>query len=152
MEPHPEGGYFAEVFRSDEYLSEQSLPERYLGKRNFFTSIYYLLEKEDFSAFHRLASDEIWNYYDGSALLIHILGEKGEVTSHTLGLDCESGEKPQLLIKRGQWFAAEVKDKSSFTLVGCIVIPGFEYSDFRLGDRSELAAISSNPLIDKLTR
>ncbi|MCE1164390.1 MAG: cupin domain-containing protein [Bacteroidetes bacterium] len=133
---HPEGGYFSEVYRSDEKAN--GLDERYIGDHVNYTSIYFLLNENDFSAFHRLKSDEIWHFYDGTALDIHIIGEDGKLETVTLGKDINKGESYQYLVKRGLYFAAEVRDKKSFALVGCTVAPGFEYEDFEMPTREEL--------------
>lgn len=136
LQAHPEGGYFSEVYRSNEKAN--GLHERYSGNHVQYTSIYFLLNENDFSAFHRLKSDEIWHFYEGTALDIHIIGEDGSLKTVTLGKNTEEGEVYQYLVKRELYFAAEVKDKKSFTLAGCTVAPGFEYSDFEMPSGNEL--------------
>ncbi len=150
---HPEGGYFREMYRSDEMIKKECLPERYNGDRSFSTSIYFLLEGEQTSKFHRIKSDEQWHFYDGSSVKIFILGEQGELNITTLGRNNLNGEVFQTIIKRGNWFAAELIDKNSFALVGCVVSPGFEFSDFELGKRKELVTKfpEHNDLIRRLT-
>jgi predicted cupin superfamily sugar epimerase len=146
---HPEGGWFREVYRSDELISRQCLPERYSGDRNHSTSIYFLITREEFSAFHKLRSDEIWHFYYGSPLIIHTISDSGDYRKFTLGVD-----EFQITIRRALWFAAEVADKDSFSLTGCTVSPGFHFDDFILACREEL--ISNFPqhkeLIKRLTR
>jgi predicted cupin superfamily sugar epimerase len=71
--PHPEGGYFKETYRSEEYIAHQALPSRFTDKRNFSTAIYFLLEQGNFSAFHKIKSDECWHFYAGEALLVYVL-------------------------------------------------------------------------------
>lgn len=134
---HPEGGYFSEVYRSDETL-EKDLHERFSGIHSLYTSIYFLLYENDFSAFHVLKSDEIWNFYKGTTLDIHIISPDGSLSTISLGNNIESSEYFQYCIKAGQYFAAEVRDKSSYSLVGCTVSPGFEYSDFELCRKESL--------------
>lgn len=148
LEKHIEGGSFIRV-----YESKHKIPiTGYSGNRNISTSIYFLLEGNDFSAFHRLKSDEIWAFNYGAPLTIYIINENGELRKIILG----DPENPvyQTTIHANQWFAAEVNDKSSFTLVSCFVSPGFEYSDFELGDRNVLT--NQYPkyanLIDRLAR
>ncbi len=137
---HPEGGYYREVYRSEETIPAAGLPSRYSGDRSFSTSIYYLLKGEDFSAFHRILSDEIWHFYTGAPLILHLIKPAGEYVAITMGTD-EKGEFLfQFVIERGWWFAAEVKEKDSFSLVGCTVAPGFDFDDFRMGGE-ELAAL-----------
>jgi len=150
---HPEGGYFSEIYRSQETL-DKDLHERFTGVHSMYTSIYFLLSEKDFSAFHVLKSDEIWHFYDGTALDIHIIKPDGTLNTVSLGRNFESGEHFQYCIKAGCYFAAEVRDNSSFALVGCTVSPGFEYSDFELCIKEEL--IDKFPahknLIERLTK
>jgi predicted cupin superfamily sugar epimerase len=151
LQKHPEGGYFREIYRSGEMISINA-PSK-IVKRNYSTSIYFLLEGTQVSRFHRLKSDELWHFYDGSSVLIHTINEIGELSTYTIGNKIEEGEKFQFAIRKNNWFAAELVDKKSFTLVGCTVSPGFDFSDFEFGDREQL--ISSYPdlktLIQKLT-
>ena len=135
---HPEGGYFREIYRSDEKHPSGSLPLRYKGERNYSTSIYYLLEGNDYSAFHRLKSDEIWHFYSGTSMLIYIINTKGDLQSLRIGQETEMGDTLQLLLPKNQWFAAEVIDKKSYGLVGCTVSPGFDFNDFKLADKDEM--------------
>jgi uncharacterized protein len=135
---HPEGGYYTEIYRSAEYYYSDSLPERYNGDRNFSTSIYFLLEGKDVSNFHRLKSDEIWHFLDGSSVKIYLLDRNGKLSEIILGKNLDYGERLQAVIEKGNWFAAEVIDKSSYTLVSCTVAPGFDFNDFELGNREVL--------------
>ena len=137
LKKHPEGGYYSEVYRSEEKI-EKDLDKRFTGKHCLYTSIYFLLTENEFSAFHVLKSDEIWHFYEGTALYIHIINKDGSHNIISLGKDLESGEHFQYLIKAGQYFAAEVRDKTTFALVGCTVSPGFEYEDFELCERKPL--------------
>ncbi len=136
LNPHPEGGFFKEVYRSPE-MCEQ-LPLRYQGVRNFSTSIFYLLKGHQFSAFHRIKSDEIWHFYDGCPLNIYILDNERCLVTERLGRDLNNNEKLQVTVSRGQWFAAQPIEKTGFSLVGCTVAPGFDFLDFELGIRKEL--------------
>ena len=151
--PHPEGGYYNEIYRSSEKIESQSLPERFGSSRNFSTSIYYLLEGEQVSMFHRLKSDELWHHYKGSAILLHCF-ENDRYTLVRLGDNLDLGQVPQFAVEAGTWFAAEVENKNSYSLAGCTVAPGFDFSDFELAERSEL--IGEYPgyseLIKKLTK
>ncbi|MBU2649536.1 MAG: cupin domain-containing protein [Bacteroidetes bacterium] len=141
LQPHPEGGFYREIHRSDDDLPEESLPERYTGKRSLITSIYYLLKGNDFSAFHRLRSDELWHFHAGEVLEVFILGNDGTLNIRMLGPDPGSGHQFQVMIPRGHWFAARLKDSGSFCLTGCTVAPGFDFSDFELAERSQLLQI-----------
>lgn len=136
--PHPEGGYYKEIYRSGELIKKTSLPERYNNDRSISTFIYYMLAGEDFSAFHRLKSDEIWHFYSGSRIILHLLNEKKGYSKIVLGNNLTSGEIPQFVIENGIYFAAEVSDKSSYSLIGCTVAPGFDFEDFEFADESSL--------------
>lgn len=139
MQAHPEGGYFKETYRAAEQISKNGLPERFSGTRNFSTAIYFLLEKENFSAFHRIEQDEMWHFYEGGALNVHVISPEGEYSLIKVGNDPEKGEQFQAVVKAGSWFASEVQDKSSFALVGCTVAPGFDFEDFELAEKNTLA-------------
>lgn len=152
---HPEGGYYRESYRSDEMIADGALPVRFAGgDRAFSTAIYFLLSGSDFSAFHRLHSDELWHFYTGAPLTIHALNEKGDYSRWSLGSDGEKGETFQVVIKAGIWFGAALEDVDSFALAGCTVAPGFDFRDFEMGDRSELIRLypGHRALIEQLTR
>lgn len=134
--PHPEGGYFKEVFRSG---TEVMRPPPSLLPKKACTSIYYLLEGTDFSGFHRIASDEIWYFHKGAPLHIHVIDEAGEHL--TLELSDEPTGNLSIVIKAGLWFAAEIPSASGFTLASCAVAPGFEFSEFEMGGREQLTAL-----------
>ena len=137
---HPEGGYFKEVYRSDENHEVAALPKRYTSDRSFSTSIYFLLKSDDFSSFHRIQSDETWHFYNGSTIKLFVLGKTGKLVRHLLGKNLDSGENFQITIKRNQWFGGRVIDKNSYALLGCTVAPGFHFDDFEIADRASLNA------------
>lgn len=141
LEPHPEGGYFKETYRSTGHIDGESLGSAYQGKRNFSTCIYFLLTSDSFSAFHRIKQDEIWHFYDGSPIRLHAISEEGIHTSHVISRDLDHGQIPQLIVPGGSWFASEVIDPDSYSLVGCTVSPGFSFEDFELKSRAELVAL-----------
>jgi len=138
---HPEGGYYKEIYRAAESIEKSALPARYNSARNVSTAIYFLLNKSDKSHFHKLNSDELWHFYDGTSLTIHMITEEVEYTVQRLGRNLEHGEVYQCVIPKGTWFAAEVDDKKSFTLIGCTVAPGFNFADFTLAKRNDLIAL-----------
>ncbi|MCZ7603441.1 MAG: cupin domain-containing protein [Melioribacteraceae bacterium] len=138
LQRHPEGGYFKEVYRSDEFIKVEGLPERYSSERCFSTSIYYMLEGEQFSAFHKLQSDETWHFYLGSPIVLHLISSEGDYSKIILGQNITEDEILQYTIPRETWFAAEVKDKNTYSLVCCTVSPGFDFADFEMGDRKTL--------------
>jgi hypothetical protein len=137
---HPEGGWFRETYRSAETVERSALDPRYNGPRRFCTGIYFLLEGRDFSAFHRLKSDEIWCFHDGCPLKVWVISPGGELAEYLMGTDTCSEQAPQLVIRAGSWFAATPEDPHSFTLFGCFVTPGFEFDDFELAHSDALSA------------
>lgn len=138
LQPHPEGGFYKEVYRSNGFISQACLPADFQGDRNFSTSIYYMLQKGDFSAFHRIKSDEIWHYYYGGEILLHLLHPAGEYQLMVLGNNITNGARFQLVIPAGVWFAAEPAQGNDFTLAGCTVAPGFDFADFELANSNKL--------------
>lgn len=152
LEPHPEGGYYREIYRSHESIEREALPNRFEGSRCFSTSIYYLLGNSDYSMFHRIRQDEIWHFYDGGCLQIHVIGSDGNYSLRKLGLDCEEGELPQVVIRAGDCFAAEPAERTPFCLAGCTVAPGFDFADFYAPDKGELTALfpAHSAIIDRL--
>ena len=151
--PHQEGGFFKEVYRSEGSIKKEHLPGRFKGSRNFSTSIYYLLESGQRSMLHRIKSDEMWHFYDGSGLIIYSIDETGKYSENKLGLETEEGELPQVLIKAGDWFGAKVAQPGSYCLAGCTVSPGFHFDDFELASRSELIKLfpKHKKIIEELT-
>ncbi|MGA7293134.1 MAG: cupin domain-containing protein [Terriglobales bacterium] len=154
LEPHPEGGYYRQTYRADVLLPRDALPEGFAGPRAASTAIYFLLEAKDFSAFHRLRSDEVWHFYTGGPLAVHVIEPDGRYSKITLGDNPEAGEVLQAVVKAGCWFASQVVDEKSFALVGCTVSPGFDFEDFELGKQKELDERfpQHRELIEMLTR
>ncbi len=140
LQPHPEGGHYREMYRSSDVLPRPGLPSRFRNDRNACTSIYYLLGHPETSRFHRILSDEIWHHYEGSAVLIHMIGPDGGYSLVTLGTDPGAGETPQAVVPYGRWFAAEIRERDGYALMGCTVSPGFDFEDFELADRNRLTA------------
>ncbi len=154
LKPHPEGGYFKETYRSEEEIPKAELDGKYNGSRNFSTCIYFVLTSDNFSAFHKINQDEIWHFYDGSPLRLHIISETGAYTNQLIGIDLQKGQLPQFVVKGGSWFAAEVELPNAFSFIGCTVAPGFSFDDFTLGARAELINMfpKNKALIERLTR
>ena len=138
LEPHPEGGYYKQTFVSNEQVTDEELSVTYDGKRKLYTSIYFLLTSTDVSHFHRLKSDELWYYHAGSSLTVHILHENGTYEEIKLGLNLEQGEVPQALVPKNSIFGSSVMEDDAFSLVGCMVSPGFEFQDFEMFTQAEL--------------
>ena len=137
---HPEGGYFKEVYQSREVIAANALSVAVSGQRSLASSIYFLLPSDDVSRFHRLKFDEIWYYHGGSSLTIVMIDAAGNLSEHRLGPDCGAGELPQIIIPGGNIFGAFVNRAESYSLVGCLVCPGFDYQDFELLSRQKMLA------------
>jgi predicted cupin superfamily sugar epimerase len=154
MTPHVEGGAFSEVYRSELIIPRSSLPLFFQGSRSASTSIYFLLSQGQFSAFHRIASDELWHFYYGDPLLVHEITHGGRMLEHRLGQDPEKGERFQTVIKAGSWFASAPAPGSEYALVGCTVAPGFDFEDFELAQRPALIQMYPEyaQVITRLTR
>ncbi len=138
MTAHVEGGAFAEIYRSGLQVPQDQLPATFHGSRPVSTAIYFLLQKEQFSAFHRIASDEIWHFYEGDPLEIIEIKEEGILVRHLLGRDPEKGESFVQIIPAGSWFASRVMEGGAYGLAGCTVAPGFDFNDFELAHAPDL--------------
>lgn len=137
--PHPEGGYYKEVYRSSESVLPEALPKRFHGTRCFATSIYFLLEEGNFSAFHKIKADETWYYHAGGSLDIYMLS-KGALKKVTIGKNLELGQQLQYTVPANTWFASEISPSSdpAYCLAGCAVAPGFDFEDFEMAKRADL--------------
>jgi predicted cupin superfamily sugar epimerase len=154
LRPHPEGGHFRETYRCPEGVARAHLPPRFTGDRAFSTAIYFLLAGEDFSALHTIKQDEVWHFYDGTGLTVHVIDAAGAYAPIRLGRNFRDGEVPQAVVPAGVLFGASVTDPASFALVGCTVAPGFDFADFDMPSRAELCARypQHRELIERLTR
>ncbi|RNM12600.1 cupin domain-containing protein [Nocardioides pocheonensis] len=127
LRPHPEGGWYAETYRNPAPTGTTA------GVRSLATAIHFLLLPGESSAWHRVASDELWFHHRGGALRLWLGGDADrpvEATELLLGPDVEAGERPQLLVPAGHWQAARPVDEA--VLVSCVVVPGFDFEDFTL--------------------
>ncbi len=154
LAPHPEGGYYRQTYRSDITIAREALPAGFAGRRAASTAIYFLIEGENFSAFHRLRSDELWHFYAGSTLLVHVINPSGAYSKILLGNDSNGGEVFQAVVPAGNWFASHVADWKSWALVGCTVSHGFDFADIELAQREKLAKSypQHQQIIRRLTR
>jgi len=154
LEPHPEGGYYRQTYRSEVVIPREALPHGFTGSRAASTAIYFLLEGKNFSAFHRLRSDEIWHFYVGGPVAVHVLDPAGSYSSILLGSEPDAGQVLQAVVPAECWFASHMADWKSFAVVGCTVAPGFDFADFEMAKREELAAgyPEHAELIRELTR
>jgi hypothetical protein len=154
LAPHPEGGYFRETYRSADVIAAGSLPARYGGARAASTAIYFLLRAGEVSVLHRITSDEIWHFYAGGALAVSAIRPDGVRRDVVLGPDPDAGHALQATVPAGDWFGATPASGTAYSLVGCTVAPGFEFTDLELADRRSLTARYPQhaALIERLTR
>ena len=154
LQPHPEGGWYKESYKSRETISAGSLPERFSGSRVFSTAIYFLLEQGNFSAFHRIKSDECWHFYAGDPLLIYVILPGGTLDIIHLGNAIDKGQLFQYLVPANCWFASRPAPGSSYCFVGCTVAPGFDFADFELANASALSGLypQHEEIINQLCR
>lgn len=149
LEPHPEGGWYREVYRSP---STVVTPGEDGSARSAATLIYYLLEAGQFSTFHRIRGEEFWHLLAGGPLELHWLDSGPHV--EILGLDFEAGQRPQAVIRSGVWQAARLSPGAEYALVGCSVAPGFDFRDFEIATADRLLPKypTASRLIRELTR
>lgn len=138
LEPHPEGGYFRESYRSPMMLEREAIGDCFQGERSVSTAIYYLLKAGQRSKLHRIASDEMWHHYAGGNLRIFVLSPEGETAVLRLGTEGE-GARPQQVVPAGYWFGAAPEDGVEYTLAGCTVAPGFDFKDFEMAEPESIA-------------
>ncbi|MDQ3051097.1 MAG: cupin domain-containing protein [Bacteroidota bacterium] len=136
LQPHPEGGWYREVYRSAD--QHQVVGIDFPSGRNFCTSIYFMITQGNFSAFHRIKSDETWHFYAGDPLEVIELDAAGNIKKILIGSDPGSGNFFQYTVPAGTWFASRVSNSGEFSLVGCTVAPGFDFRDFEIADRKLL--------------
>lgn len=129
MLPHPEGGYFVETYRSEVTVSESG--------KSVATVIYFLLPSGEKSNWHRIKNDEFWFYHSGSPIVVHSI-ENNEYRAQVVGNDFEKGQVPQYLVPGGAVFGASVQEENSYSLVSCVVAPGFDFKDFELFTKEQM--------------
>jgi len=140
MQPHPEGGFFREVYRSGIELEHPSIPADTSRRRSGSTLIYFLLAGQAFSAFHRVVcSDEVWHLYGGGPLEVHTINAAGRHDRYVLTTAWDAGE-PAAIVKAGDWQAAKLAPGARWAFCGCTVAPGFDFDDFEMPPASELLA------------
>lgn len=136
LQSHPEGGWYAETFRSPVWVS---LPDG--RERSAVTSIHFLLEAGMFSAWHRVSSDEIWHFQQGNPLELVTIDPCGVVSTTMLGTDLAGGMRTHHVVPSGWWQAARPVGREGHTLMVCTVSPGFDFADFEMPDRQELLGL-----------
>lgn len=143
LEPLPlEGGFFRQTYKSPEILSPELLPERCSQPLAFGTAIYALLTPADFSAMHRLDTDEIFHFYYGDPLEMLLLHPSGSGEVFLLGSDLLAGQQPQKVVARDVWQGTRLAPggRYGFALIGTTMAPGFEWAGFELGERDALVS------------
>ena len=142
LQPHPERGFFVETYRAPATVIAPANGAR----RAAGTAIYFLVTRAQPTTYlHRLLSDELFHLYEGGPLHVLLLREPAGAARSSevarLGLDLAAGERPQLAIAAGTWFAVELAPAATHCLFGCTVAPGFDFADFELAQGPELAAL-----------
>ena len=150
LEPHPEGGFYKEMHRSE--IAVKDLKGS--SNKSAHTSIYYLLSGKDFSAWHRIKSDETWYFHLGCDVLIYFFDENKLLHTIQVGM---TSKNLQATIPANTWFAAKPLCENAFCLVSCAVAPGFEFDDFEIARRDDLSREFGNSdeniqMIQALTR
>lgn len=143
---HIEGGYYRRMYTGKHTLIH--------GQARFLcTSIYYVLNGSEVSKLHRLKSDELWFFHEGSSFIIHGFLPNGTYTNWILGSNISGGELPQVMIPAGTIFGSHLTDISSYGFVSCVVSPGFDFQDFEIIDRQYLMPNfpDQTSVIEKLT-
>jgi predicted cupin superfamily sugar epimerase len=131
LQPHPEGGFYREMHRSNKKIKDfQTLEDK-----SAYTTIYYLLSGGDFSAWHRIQSDESWFHHLGCDLLVYYFDENRALQTIQIGMESMN---LQATIPANTWFAAKPLDENGFCLVSCAVAPGFLFSEFEIAQAQEL--------------
>ncbi|WP_338431161.1 cupin domain-containing protein [Synechococcus elongatus] len=147
LQPHPEGGFYREIYRADLTVT---VGDR---QRSASTAIYYLLRAGERSRLHRLRSDELWHFYAGQPLTVHQLIPEQGYQALTIGADFSQGQQLCGGVPAGVWFGATVAAATGFSLVGCTVAPGFSFEDFEMAEAATLlrAFPEARSLIEQLT-
>lgn len=149
LEHHPEGGYYKETYRSKENVINRNGVQRSAS-----TGIYFLMTSDNFSAFHKIESDEMWHFYDGAPLSVYIILPDGVLKVLKIGSAIDKGEQLQAVVPAGCWFASRVDIPDAYSLVGCTVAPGFDFNDFVMADQNTLTNVYPlhQQIISELTR
>jgi len=142
--PHPEGGWYRETYRSDVSVEGRAVA----------TGIYFLLTSDNISHLHKIDAEEMWHFYAGDPLTVHVIDAAGEYSTLSIGPDLKGGQVFQAVVPAGVWFGSTVDKAGGFVLVGCTVSPGFEFEGFELAERESLLALYPKhaTIIERLTK
>ena len=140
LQAHPEGGFYAPAFRSEQVLDTTTLNGSWKRPRTLYSSIFFLLTANHHSSWHRIASDEIWHLYEGDDICVHILHPDGSYSQERLS-NKVGKEKFSAIVKAGCWFASHCEGALGYSLSGCTLAPGFDFEDFELGNTQELIKV-----------
>ncbi len=152
LQLHPEGGHFKEIYRSPVAVPGELLG-RYVGPRNLGTSIYFLLQDDEVSVLHRIRQDELWHFYVGAALMVHVIDSEGNYSPIRMGPNPDAGQSLQALVPGGALFGATLEGGEGYALVGCTCVPGFDFADFEIPSSKDLLEHypQHRELIDRLS-
>lgn len=131
----PEGGFYKETFRSGAQIPTPN------GPRPVSTAIFYMITGSNFSAFHKLLNDEVYHFYSGKSVELHLIFPNGNYRLVKLGSNFAAGEVPQYTVPAGTWQASKIANSSSendWSLLGTTMSPGFDFADFVLANRKDL--------------
>ncbi|MCH8554857.1 MAG: cupin domain-containing protein [Schleiferiaceae bacterium] len=152
LQPHPEGGFFKETYRSKASFAATNTD--FPSGRSHSTAIYFLLRGGEFSALHRIKSDEVWHFYHGSPLIVHTISPDGDYAALKVGHP-QDGCQFQAVVPAGHWFGASLESTkpNDFALVGCTVAPGFDFQDFEMPTQHTLLQMfpQHEAIIKKIT-
>ena len=145
LEPHPEGGHYAQTYQAAETIPQAALPARFAGDRPYSTAIQFLLENHNRSALHRIQSDEVWHFYTGGPLNVYVIDPvSGTLSTIQLGNNPYRGDVFQAVVPAGYWFGAKpvgLPGDPPFSLVGCTVAPAFNFAEFELANPDDMMAL-----------
>lgn len=138
LAPHPEGGYYRRTYQCGQVLTPRGMPCGFEQPRPVSTAILFLLRAGQYSRLHRIRQDELWHFHLGGPLRLVWIDKVGRAREVILGPDIFNGQALQFAVPGGQWFGATPAPGSEFSLVGCTVAPGFDFTDLHLARRHEL--------------
>ena len=141
LQPLPgEGGYYRETYRSGTQVPIPSKNGEKSVIRHLGTAIYYFVTPREFSALHKLKSDEVFHFYGGDPVEMLQISETGEAKTTILGPNVLEGHQVQVTVPAGTWQGTRLLKGGKYALMGTTVYPAFEFADFELGKRADMTA------------